>query len=504
MTFYLELYKYKQKEIGGIMLDNQEKLVISNYSELYDILIKKDHPLRQILELVDFTFVVDAVKDNYSENMGRKAEDPIPLFKYLMLKDMYELSDRDLIERTLTDLSFKYFLGLAPEETKLIHPTTLTKFRRLRLKSDGLLNLLIQKSLEIAVLNGIDLGKTIIVDATHTHSKYNKTSIEEILLSRAKKLRKEVYKVDEEIKKKFPKKRVNPTLKEVIVYCEEIVDVVKADDRFSLRESIKKKLHFLQEGLEDTEEALKEMADSDAKVGHKSADDPFFGYKTHISCTENRLIAAAKQTSGEKADGKEFQDLVEQSIANGVAVEEALGDTAYSGKDNLKYCEEHDIRLISKLNPVLIEHEKKKNSKFEYNKDAGLFVCPAGHLASRKATQGKKNINKNQTMVYYFDVEKCKVCPQKEGCYKEGAKSKTYSLTIKTEEQERQKAFQETEYFKNRYKQRYIIEAKNGELKNQHGYDRAVLSGLFGMRIQGAVTMFNVNIKRILTILRED
>ena len=38
---------------------------------------------------------------------------------------------------------------------------------------------------------------------------------------------------------------------------------------------------------------------------------------------------------------------------------------------------------------------------------------------------------KNQTKVecYYFDIEKCKHCPYKEGCYKEGAKSKTYNVS---------------------------------------------------------------------------
>lgn len=42
-----------------------------------------------------------------------------------------------------------------------------------------------------------------------------------------------------------------------------------------------------------------------------------------------------------------------------------------------------------------------------------------------------------------------------------------------------------------------MIEVKNGELKNQHGYDVAISSGLFGMRIQGAIAIFNANIKRI-------
>lgn len=32
----------------------------------------------------------------------------------------------------------------------------------------------------------------------------------------------------------------------------------------------------------------------------------------------------------------------------------------------------------------------------------------------------------------FFDIEKCKVYLFQEGCYKEGAKSKTYSMTIKS------------------------------------------------------------------------
>ena len=35
-------------------------------------------------------------------------------------------------------------------------------------------------------------------------------------------------------------------------------------------------------------------------------------------------------------------------------------------------------------------------------------------------------------MTYYFNVEKCKTCPLREGCYKEEAKSKTHSVTIKS------------------------------------------------------------------------
>ena len=77
-------------------------------------------------------------------------------------------------------------------------------------------------------------------------------------------------------------------------------------------------------------------------------------------------------------------------------------------------------------------------------------------------------------MSHYFDVEKCKSCPLRNGCYKEGAKTKTYSVSIKSELHQDQIAFQETEYYKEKPKHRYKIEAKNSELKNVHGYDRAI------------------------------
>lgn len=486
------------------MLKGQQEMIISKYYELYDILITQDNILRQIKELVDFSFVIDEIGKNYNPTQGRGAKDPIRLFKYLMLKDIHEISDEDMIERTRCDMAFKFFLDLAPEETKLIHPTTLTKFRRLRLKNEDILDKLIAKTIQVAYENGIDLGKALIVDATHTQSKYHQKSMEEVLLERAKKLRRDVYQVDGSMKEHFPKKLTNPTLDEVIEYCEQVAQVVENKTILCMRDNIKKRLNYLKEGLSDTEAALTETGDAEARVGHKSKDDPFFGYKTHISMTEERLITGAVITTGEKPDGPELQKLIEKSQANGIEVEEIIGDTAYSGKDNLEYAKENDIKMISKLHPIISNGARKKDDQFTFNKDANLFVCPAGHIATRKAKTGKKNTNKNQTMTYYFDVEKCKECPQRNGCYKEGAKSKTYSVAIKSETHKDQMNFEETKYFKTRYRERYMIEAKNSELKNQHGYDVAISSGLFGMRIQGAISIFNVNIKRILKLINQE
>ena len=61
-------------------------------------------------------------------------------------------------------------------------------------------------------------------------------------------------------------------------------------------------------------------------------------------------------------------------------------------------------------------------------------------------------------------------------------------------------AFQETEYFKEKAKHRYKIEAKNSELKNVHGYNRETAYGITNMQMQTAIAIFNVNLKRIIKL----
>ena len=55
------------------MLEMQQKLMLSSYMELYDLIIPKDNLLRQIKELVDFSFIHNELIDKYSLDNGRNA-----------------------------------------------------------------------------------------------------------------------------------------------------------------------------------------------------------------------------------------------------------------------------------------------------------------------------------------------------------------------------------------------------------------------------------------------
>ena len=422
------------------MLSSQLKLSLSYYSDLYDMIVPKDHILRKIRELVDFSFIYDELKNKYCLDNGRNAKNPILLFKYLLLKYLYNLSDNGVVERSRYDMSFKYFLELTPEE-EVIHPSLLTKFRKQRLKDSD----------------------------------------------------KDIYLPDE------PEKRAS--LDEYNEYCHELLNTVQ-ESPYSELPTIKEESSMLSEILDNQIDCYDQSIDPDARIGHKTVNSSFYGYKTHLAMTDERIITAATITSGEAFDGQELPVLVQKSKAAGATVNEVIADTAYYTLENLKDAQSNDYKLISKLNPSIIKGTRSEDG-FIFNKDADTMQCPAGHLAIKYRIDKRSNQKKNTRIKYFFDINKCHVCPYRNDCYKENAKTKTYSITIKSDYHKNQEAFQKTQYFKERFKTRYMIEAKNSELKNIHGYSRCDAAGLSNMQLQGAVSIFAVNLKRILKLKGE-
>lgn len=281
------------------MLVKQQEIQFSHYSSLYDLIVPKDNLLRKINDLIDFSFIYDELVTKYCLNNGRTAECPIRMFKYLLLKVIYTISDVDVVERSQFDMSFKYFLGMLPEDV-VINPSSLTKFRKLRLKDTDLLNLLITKTVSIAIEKEIIRSRSIIVDATHTLSKSNPFTALEILRERSKQLRKTIYTYDEHWKEKMPKQHTDNDIEKELSYCKELEKRIIAAPCIGSIPAIKQQLNLLKETIEDTQDQCVLSKDTDARIGHKSADSSFFGYKTHIAMSEERIITAAVVTSAKR------------------------------------------------------------------------------------------------------------------------------------------------------------------------------------------------------------
>lgn len=132
-------------------------------------------------------------------------------------------------------------------------------------------------------------------------------------MDRSKKLRKAIYSIDETMKNKFPTKTTTDVLEDEIEYSKKLINVIEKEENLAQYPKVKERLSLLKETVADDIEQLRISEDKDAKVGHKSTDSAFFGYKTHLAMGEERIITAATISTGEKNDGKQVQELIKKA-----------------------------------------------------------------------------------------------------------------------------------------------------------------------------------------------
>jgi IS5 family transposase len=134
------------------------------YSQL---LSQRSHFLKDLSQVVDFSFVKAACKDFYVD-WGRDPWDPVLMFKMVFLQFLYDLSDREIEEQATFNMAYKWFLGLSAEELPPDH-TTLCRFR-LRLGPDGFQRLFNQV-VEQARTRGFISDRLHIIDSTDIAAK---------------------------------------------------------------------------------------------------------------------------------------------------------------------------------------------------------------------------------------------------------------------------------------------------------------------------------------------
>ncbi len=498
------------------MLQNKKDTSSYSYfSLLYDLVISPDNFFRILKEQIDFSFVNELLREDYCEKFGRPAKEPEFMFKLLFIQRLKNFSDRELIEEVSQNLAYKFFLDLAPEDP-VCNPSLLSKFRKKHIKEVHVLEKLLAGVLFQMKEKGLLKDQSLIIDATHTKSHATKENNTQQLQRLSKNLRRSLYKQNPDIRKKFPDKpEKGATFGKELAYTKKLLDVIEKENKKEWTAQTKKEYLKLTKHMKMIAESESSMpkkgewggmppvqsqVDPDAKTGYKSETNSFFGFKSHFAMNGDRIITGVCVSSGEAGDGKYLKELVEQSETNGMEVKEVLGDAAYGNKENTDYLEQKNIKPYLRTRALILESEEKRleQNGMTYNKDADSMQCRAGHLAIKKNTSIDRGVTRH---MYWFDTEKCKECPYKEGCYKPGSKTRTFSIKEHGESRQRYLKFQESESFKETIKKRYMIEAKNAEMKMFHGLEYCVYRGLFGMQIQAYMTAIVTNLKRMVRLL---
>ena len=125
----------------------------------------------------------------------------------------------------------------------------------------------------------------------------------------------------------FPEKpELSDSIEKEIDYTKALLELLEKEEIVSKK--AKKQLEKIKKTLELPHlKELQNANDDEAKIGHKSEKDDFFGYKNHIAVTEDeQFITALVVTNGNESDTPHFEKLVEQSVERGVDFDEVLGD----------------------------------------------------------------------------------------------------------------------------------------------------------------------------------
>src|SRR5438105_652729 len=97
--------------------------------QVFRIIVPQDHYLRKVLAFIDFELFRPSLSERYSAIMGRPPIDPVLMLKITYLRFHYKLSDRQVMVRSVTDMAFRWFLGLSMKE-QLPNHTNGTHFRQ--------------------------------------------------------------------------------------------------------------------------------------------------------------------------------------------------------------------------------------------------------------------------------------------------------------------------------------------------------------------------------------
>lgn len=487
----------------------QEPKQLSLYGLLYNKIPEK-HILKKINSVVDFSFINELLKDKYSLKYGRPAKEPEMMCRLLILQHLYDLSDERVIQEASLNLAYMFFIGVNPEDT-LPDKSLLAKFRKLRLNEDSLDQILqhvVVQCVQKKIITGLDVG----VDTTHIEANTIRKTPERLMGIIAKKILKSYEK---ETKEKLENIPDEPDYKAIENHDEAkavmktyLEDVIKITNG-KLSPETSKTTEVIQEAeaLLGNPEFIKQtgirsIVDKDARVGHKSKEQHFFGYKTEIMMTtDEQIITSVRTEPGNYTDGDHVPEMLVETAKRGIRLKKFFGDKAYFRKPILDAVAEQEAESYI---PVSETVYKLDESQFSYVKDSDEWVCSEGHHSmSRKVFKTKCKGCKTgfrEGYTYYFDKKVCSQCPKHDECA-----GKTVGKILRVgrhtgefyDISQRQKSLE----FKEEYKKRACLESKNAELKRFHGLYRARGYGLRSVAMQVLITVIAVNLKRIVRLL---
>lgn len=430
----------------------------------YDLLVRKDHLLRKIDEVIDFSFIYDLCAPLYSKDTGRPAIDPEILFRMLFVGYLYGIrSEVRLCQEIEDNVAYRWFCGLSLTE-KVPDHATISSNRQRRFRDNHIAEKIFNEILRQAQEKGLVGGKIFYTDSTHVKAKANKHKKVTVTVQQSPK-----------------------------AYIKELDQAVEKE-----REALGKKPFDPKDGPPPTRELQQSTTDPESGQLHREGKPDGFHYSEHRTVdSKNNIIVNTYITPANVHDSDVIGTVLEQIGSRIGRLPQYMGlDAGYHNAPvahQLKAC---NIQPVLGYRRHTYRHGTYGKYRFRYDQELDCYICPEGRLLEHK------NTNREGYRQYCSDARTCKGCPRREECFGKSMARKVVTRHVWQDELEQADAFTKTPAGRKIYAWRkQTIERSFADAKQLHGLRYARMLGLANMREQAFLTAAVQNMKKMAAIL---
>ena len=225
------------------------------------------------------------------------------------------------------------------------------------------------------------------------------------------------------------------------------------------------------------QERVPSVEDPEQRHGHKSHNRSFTGHKLQVATdVDSQVITDVEVTPGNEPDGQSAAGLVQRSEealnagldddeAEGVTVEQVIGDTAYGSAQVRKELGDREV-----IAPTVKGGRGAAIPKdeFEIDLENDRVTCPEGQTTEHYTWVNYRRCKDEPPVKvkrFVFDTEVCRACPRHAECVS-GKLRRGRSITLHPDEGvlQQARALEKTEYFRETYRERVVVEHRIGRL----------------------------------------
>lgn len=415
--------------------------------------VRADHPLRRVLERVDFSFIRAEVAASYGSK-GHVSIDPVVLLKMMFLLFWDDIaSERELMNIIPERLDYLWFLGYGLDDVIPNH-SVLSKARA-RWGKEAF-EKFFMRTIAQCVQAGLVDNKRLLVDSSLVQADASNDSILQSSPELVAALRRACAAQEAKLDEPEPPSGAGVNATRV------------------------------------------STTDPEATLARKGKQNARLSYKSHRAVDDaHSVVTAVKTTTGEAGDAAQLPNLLEQHEAN---VQEKpasiVGDGHYGSAENYRVCQSQGV--ATHLKPVYAPRQKQGRfapEDFRHDSQRDCLICPAGQILRRH------NFKKADALIEYrIDrAAHCRDCVLRAQCT--GAQAgRTVVLPVEHQLVQRGKEQALSAAAQASYRiRRHRMEGSFADAANNHGFKRARWRGLWRQQIQDWLIAAIQNLRILMT-----